>query len=119
MKTEMMEGDGKGDVFIDPKTGEKFTPKRLTNLWNSIVKYKAGFESYCLFHDLRHTFASHHVINGTSLSVVQQLMGHARITQTMIYAHLAPDQTKEAMQNFKNGLKKDPVQIGQDISHWF
>ncbi len=38
-------------------------------------------------HVLRHTFASHFVMN----VALQQILGHANIQQTMAYAHLAPD----------------------------
>ena len=34
-------------------------------------------------------------------------MGHASITQTIVYAHLAPDQTENAIKNLENAFKKD------------
>jgi hypothetical protein len=42
-------------------------------------------------HALRHTFASHYVMGGGKIEVLQRLLGHATIAMTMRYAHLAPD----------------------------
>ncbi|WP_273837979.1 phage integrase [Providencia rettgeri] len=42
-------------------------------------------------HVLRHTFASHFMMNGGNIIALQQILGHANIQQTMAYAHLAPD----------------------------
>lgn len=48
-------------------------------------------------HILRHTFASHFVMNGGNLVALQQILGHASIQQTMAYAHLAPDYLQNAI----------------------
>ena len=48
-------------------------------------------------HDLRHTFASHLAMNGVPIPVIKELLGHADITTTMIYAHLSPDTHKAAI----------------------
>lgn len=48
------------------------------------------------FHTLRHTFASWFVIRGGNLAKLQVLLGHATITMTMKYAHLAPDHLQGA-----------------------
>jgi integrase len=49
-------------------------------------------------HTLRHTFVSHLVMAGVDLPTVQKLAGHASITTTMRYAHLAPRHKQEAVQ---------------------
>ncbi len=41
-------------------------------------------------HDLRHTFASHYVMNSGSLTELQGLLGHTSSAMTLKYAHLAP-----------------------------
>jgi integrase len=70
----------------------------------------AGIPRFTL-HDLRHTFASHLVMEGVDLPTVQKLMGHSKISTTMIYAHLAPDHLKNAMyrlsSRFDNGTNED------------
>jgi integrase len=58
---------------------------------------RAGLRPLGGWHVLRHTFASHLVMRGVSLKTVQELMGHARIEETMIYAHLTPEVRREAV----------------------
>lgn len=48
-------------------------------------------------HTLRHTFASHLVMNGADIYTVQKLLGHSSIKTTEIYAHLAPDYLRAAV----------------------
>lgn len=50
-----------------------------------------------LTHVLRHTFASHFMMNGGNILVLQKVLGHASLTMTMRYAHLAPDHLQEAV----------------------
>jgi site-specific recombinase XerC len=45
---------------------------------------------YIVFHDLRHTFASHWVMGGGDVFKLQKILGHKDIKMTMRYAHLAP-----------------------------
>lgn len=49
-------------------------------------------------HVLRHTFASHFMMNGGNIISLQRILGHHNLTMTMRYAHLAPDHLREAMQ---------------------
>lgn len=49
-----------------------------------------------LTHVLRHTFASHFMINGGNILTLQKILGHANLTMTMRYAHLSPEHLQEA-----------------------
>lgn len=49
-----------------------------------------------VFHTLRHTFASWLAIDGVPLLVIADLMGHKTLEMTLRYAHLCPDQKRQA-----------------------
>lgn len=53
------------------------------------------------WHALRHTFASHYMMSGGSLLALSQILGHADIKMTMVYAHLAPDFISAEMNRLK------------------
>lgn len=50
-----------------------------------------------LTHVLRHSFASHFMMGGGNILVLQRALGHANLTMTMRYAHLAPDHLLEVV----------------------
>lgn len=56
------------------------------------------------FHMLRHTFASICVMEGIPLPSVQELLGHASIEMTMVYAHLSPDAKTTAISILESKL---------------
>jgi len=49
------------------------------------------------WHDLRHHFASRLVQLGVPLNTVRDLLGHGSVAMSLRYAHLAPDQRREAV----------------------
>ncbi len=49
-----------------------------------------------LTHVLRHTFASHFMMNGGNILTLQRILGHGSLAMTMRYAHLAPEHLQEA-----------------------
>lgn len=51
---------------------------------------RAGIDTGFTFHDLRHTWASWHVMGGTPLEVLQQLGAWKSLDMVQRYAHLAP-----------------------------
>ncbi|PAV02406.1 hypothetical protein CBG25_11100 [Arsenophonus sp. ENCA] len=59
-------------------------------------------------HVLRHTFASHFIMNGGNIIALQQILGHANIQQTMAYAHLAPNYLEFA-------ISFNPLRGGIDV----
>ena len=63
-------------------------------LWY-VVRKEANIEDVRI-HDLRHSFASHAVMQGTPLPVVARLLGHSQTTMTLRYAHTGDRETEAA-----------------------
>ncbi len=59
-----------------------------------------------VFHDLRHTFASHLVMAGVDLVTVREFLGHKRMEMTLRYAHLVPDHKRAAINRLDTRQKK-------------
>lgn len=80
---------------VDEGRGYGPRPEALSRAWAETWKAAAakvkGMPKSATPHDLRHTFASWLVADGVSMRTVQHLMGHASITTTERYSHLAPD----------------------------
>ena len=89
-----MGGDGDGAfLFASPRDSRCPLGSGLP-LWYTIRR-EAGIDDVRL-HDLRHTYASHAVMQGTPLPVVSRLLGHARPAMTMRYAHMGDRETEAA-----------------------
>ena len=82
------------------------TPATHVNLGDRVKSVRTSFATVCKkvgiddfhVHDLRHTAASWLVMEGVPLLEVSRLLRHKSITQTIRYAHLAPESTRTLVQ---------------------
>jgi len=80
------------------------SPYALKRAFRNVVE-AAGLsiagENKVTAHTLRHTYASHLVMNGKPLFTVAALLGHTDTKTTEIYAHLAPGHLQSAVQDIR------------------
>lgn len=80
-------------VFIN-NTGYRLQPKTVRNVINDIVE-KIDLPKHVTPHVFRHSFATHLIENGADLRIVQELLGHASISNTQIYTHISSQHLKD------------------------
>lgn len=71
--------------------GKKLTRQRV---WQLVGKASLGTGRHASPHMLRHSCATHMVENGADLRTVQTILGHADVSTTQIYTHVALDRLK-------------------------
>ena len=77
------------------ETGLRLFAYAYSAFRDSIERAGITLQDGQLTHVLRHTFASHFMMNGGNILVLQRSLGHANLTMTMRYAHLAPEHLLE------------------------
>ena len=96
-RTAILEGKTSDAVFIGRHTGSALTRQAF---WALIKRYAllANIPVALSPHTLRHAFATHLLNHGADLRVVQLLLGHADISTTQIYTHVARERLKSIHQ---------------------
>lgn len=98
-------GEGRGEILGGLQSEDLFVTARGSRageamsrvmFWSLVKKYalQAGITVPLSPHTLRHAFATHLLNHGADLRAVQMLLGHADISTTTIYTHVARERLK-------------------------
>ncbi len=104
----------KTNLFFINKFGRKVTPKSIElKLQEKCIEL--GFKKHITPHKLRHSYATHMLMNGADLRSIQEILGHSNISTTEIYTHIQNKQIFDAYNKYHPGLSED-LDIGDKNS---
>jgi integrase/recombinase XerD len=86
---------GNSPLLFIARGGRKLTRQRI---WQMVGAASAASSRHASPHMLRHSCATHMVENGADLRTVQTILGHADISTTQVYTHLALDRLRTVYQ---------------------
>lgn len=89
---------GNNDYLFLNSRGEKLSRQAFFKLVKEIA-IKKDIKTDFSPHTLRHSFATHLLKHGADLRSIQELLGHASLSTTQIYTHIAKEQVKQEYTN--------------------
>ena len=86
------------DYLIISKTGKKISDREIRKIVDEAA-IKCGLNFKISPHVLRHTFASHMLLDGADIRSVQELLGHENLSTTQIYTHISNERIRNVYLN--------------------
>lgn len=90
-------------LFSGPKG--KLSVRNIEKITRVAAK-NAGIEKGVHCHTLRHSFATHLLESGTDIRMIQEILGHADLSTTQIYAHVSSEQIKKIQSPIDDLMKE-------------
>jgi integron integrase len=107
-------------LSVDPRSGKvrrhHISPSSIQKIVAKAVR-KAGIAKHATVHTLRHSFATHLLMDGVNIREVQELLGHKNVETTMIYTHVLRNMSKaptSPLDALLNGVKEISPNAGTD-----
>jgi integron integrase len=97
-------------LSVDPRSGKvrrhHISDTAIQSAMRNALS-KSGIVKHATVHTLRHSFATHMLMNGVNIREVQELLGHKNVETTMIYTHVLRDMKNDPMSPLDVMMKKE------------
>jgi integron integrase len=99
------------NLSVDPRSGvvrrHHISDSAIQGAMKMAVK-KAGIVKHATVHTLRHSFATHLIMNGVNIREVQELLGHKSVETTMIYTHVLKGMSSAPLSPLDSLMQSQP-----------
>ncbi len=98
-------------LFLN-RTGDRLSARGIRRMFHKYAR-RTGLSAKATPHTLRHSFATHMLNRGADLRSVQELLGHASLASTQIYAHVSTERLKTVYDKAHPHAGSRPAPQGQ------